>query len=84
VADRGACAAARENSAHRHHRRRADVECFPGYAISTTWKGQNIAFEYRTADGVPERLAEAATDLVHGPVDITATYGTPSSIAARQ
>jgi hypothetical protein len=27
-------------------------------------EGQNIAFEYGTADGVPERLAEAATDLV--------------------
>jgi len=46
-------------------------------------EGQNIAFEYRTADGVPERLAEAATDLVHRPVDIIATYGTPSSIAAK-
>ena len=46
-------------------------------------EGQNIAFEYRTADGVPERLAEAATDLVRRPVDIIATYGTPSSIAAK-
>jgi hypothetical protein len=26
-------------------------------------EGQNIAFEYRHADGVPERLAEAATNL---------------------
>jgi putative tryptophan/tyrosine transport system substrate-binding protein len=46
-------------------------------------EGQNIAFEYRTADGVPERLAGAATDLVRRPVDIIATYGTPSSIAAK-
>jgi putative tryptophan/tyrosine transport system substrate-binding protein len=46
-------------------------------------EGQNIAFEYRTADSVPERLAEAATDLVRRPVDIIATYGTPSSIAAK-
>ena len=46
-------------------------------------EGQNIAFEYRTADGVPERLAEAATDLVRRPVDIIATYGTPPSIAAK-
>src|SRR5262247_206565 len=38
-------------------------------------EGQNIAFDYRTADGVPERLAEAATDLVRRPVDIIATYG---------
>src|SRR5215467_6079481 len=46
-------------------------------------EGQNIAFEYRTADGVPERLAEAATDLVRRPVDVIATFGTPSSIAAK-
>src|SRR6516164_8397627 len=46
-------------------------------------EGQNIAFEYRTADGVPERLAEAATDLARRPVDIIVTYGTPSSIAAK-
>jgi putative ABC transport system substrate-binding protein len=46
-------------------------------------EGQNIAFEYRTADGVPERLAEAATDLVRRPVDIIATYGTAPSIAAK-
>jgi putative ABC transport system substrate-binding protein len=46
-------------------------------------EGPNIAFEYRIADGVPERLAEAATDLVRRPVDIIATYGTPSSIAAK-
>ena len=46
-------------------------------------EGQNIAFEYRTADGVPERLAEAATDLARRPVDVIATYGTPASIAAR-
>src|SRR5215469_16053323 len=46
-------------------------------------EGHNIAFEYRTADGVPERLAEAAIDLVRRPVDIIATYGTPSSIAAK-
>jgi hypothetical protein len=46
-------------------------------------EGQNIAFEYRTANGVPERLAEAATDLARRPVDVIATYGTPQSIAAK-
>ena len=46
-------------------------------------EGQNIAFEYRHADGVPERLAEAATDLARRPVDVIATYGTPQSIAAK-
>jgi len=43
----------------------------------------NIAFEYRRADGAPERLAEAATDLARRPVDVIATWGTPSSIAAK-
>jgi putative tryptophan/tyrosine transport system substrate-binding protein len=46
-------------------------------------EGQNIAFEYRIADSVPERLAEAATDLARRPVDIIATYGTAASIAAK-
>ena len=46
-------------------------------------EGQNIAFEYRRADGAPERLAEAATDLARLPVDVIATYGTPPSIAAK-
>jgi putative ABC transport system substrate-binding protein len=46
-------------------------------------EGQNIAFEYRHAGGVPERLAEAATNLAHRPVDVIATYGTPASIATK-
>jgi putative ABC transport system substrate-binding protein len=46
-------------------------------------EGQNIAFEYRTADGVPEQLAEAATDLARRPVDVIVTYGTPPTIAAK-
>src|SRR5262249_55217681 len=46
-------------------------------------EGQNIAFEYRTADGVPERLAEAATDLARRPVDVIATYAIAASIAAK-
>ena len=31
-------------------------------------EGQNLAFEYRRADGAPERFAEAATDLARRPV----------------
>src|SRR5262249_23976885 len=46
-------------------------------------EGQNIAFEYRRADGAPDRLAEAATDLARRPVDVIATYGTAPSIAAK-
>jgi len=47
-------------------------------------EGQNVAFEYAYGDGVPERLAEAAAVLVHRPVDVIATFGTPASFAAKQ
>ena len=46
-------------------------------------EGQNIAFDYKYADGVPERLAKAAAELVRRPVDLIATYGTPPSRAAK-
>jgi putative ABC transport system substrate-binding protein len=45
-------------------------------------EGRNIAFDYRYANGVPERLAQAAAELVRLPVDVIATYGTPPTIAA--
>jgi ABC transporter substrate binding protein len=44
-------------------------------------EGQNIVFEYRVADGKPERLAAAATDRL--PVDVIAAYGTPATRAAK-
>src|SRR5437016_7563066 len=47
-------------------------------------EGQNIAFDYAYADGVLERLADAATALVRRPVDVIATFGTPASLAAKQ
>ena len=47
-------------------------------------EGQNIALDYKYADGVPERLAEAAAELVRRPVDVIATYGTPPSRAAKE
>ena len=47
-------------------------------------EGQNIAFDYKYADGVPERLAEAAAELVRRPVDVIATYGTPPTRAAKE
>src|SRR5215472_11991819 len=47
-------------------------------------EGQNIAFDYAYADGVPERLAEAAAALVRRPVDVIAIFGTPASLAAKQ
>ncbi|HEX4826616.1 MAG TPA: ABC transporter substrate-binding protein [Xanthobacteraceae bacterium] len=47
-------------------------------------EGQNIAFDYAYGDGAPERLAEAAAQLVRRPVDVIATYGTAASFAAKQ
>jgi putative ABC transport system substrate-binding protein len=46
--------------------------------------GQTIAFEHRTANGTPERLAEVAAELVRVPVDLIATFGTPPTRAAKQ
>jgi len=47
-------------------------------------EGQNVAFDYRYGDGVPERLDEAAAQLVRRPVDVIATYGTAASFAAKR
>ena len=47
-------------------------------------EGQNIAFEYRYADGVPDRLDEAAAELVRRQVAvILAVGGVPPSLAAK-
>jgi putative ABC transport system substrate-binding protein len=46
-------------------------------------EGRDIAYEYRTAEGRPDRLAAAAAELARLPVDILATYGTPASRAAK-
>jgi putative ABC transport system substrate-binding protein len=47
-------------------------------------EGRNIALEYRSADGRPEHLAAAASELAGLPVDIIATYGTPAAQAAKR
>jgi putative ABC transport system substrate-binding protein len=47
-------------------------------------EGQNIAFDYRYAGGLPDRLAWVAVELVHRPVDLIATFGTPPALAAKQ
>jgi len=47
-------------------------------------EGHNIAFEYRYAGGLPDRLAWAAAEMVHRPVDLIATFGTPPTLAAKQ
>ena len=38
-------------------------------------EGQNIAFEYRYAGGLPDRLAWVAAELARRPVDLIATFG---------
>jgi putative tryptophan/tyrosine transport system substrate-binding protein len=45
-------------------------------------EGQNLVVEYRVAMGKNERLAELAADLVRAGVDLIATEGTPSTLAA--
>ncbi len=47
-------------------------------------EGQNITFEYRRADGNPERLRWAANELVQIPVDVIAVFGTPAAQAAKE
>ena len=46
-------------------------------------EGENIAFEYRYAGGLPERLAWISAELVRRPVDLIATFGTPPTQAAK-
>ena len=47
-------------------------------------EGKNIVFEYRRADGVLERLDEAARELARLPVEVIVTYGTPAAQAAQR
>jgi len=48
-------------------------------------EGQNIAFEYRSAEEKYERLPELAADLVRSKVDVVLTvWGTPAAIAAKK
>jgi putative tryptophan/tyrosine transport system substrate-binding protein len=47
-------------------------------------EGRNVTIEYRSAEGRPDRLAAAATELARLPVDVFVTYGTPATQAAKQ
>ena len=47
-------------------------------------EGRNIGFEYRAAEGKPDRLAAFASELAHLPVNVIASYGTASTQAAMQ
>lgn len=46
-------------------------------------EGQNVVFEFRPADGNPNRLRELEDELVRLKVDIIVTHFTPSATAAR-
>jgi putative ABC transport system substrate-binding protein len=47
-------------------------------------ENQNIAIEYRSAEGNVDRLAQAARELVSIPVDVIVVGGSPAARAARQ
>jgi putative ABC transport system substrate-binding protein len=46
-------------------------------------EGQNVAIEYRSADGRTERLADLASELVRLNVDVLVTRGTPAALSAK-
>jgi putative ABC transport system substrate-binding protein len=46
-------------------------------------EGQNIAFESRFGEGIPDRLPDLAAELVALKVDVIVTSGTPASLAAK-
>src|ERR1700731_3856899 len=47
-------------------------------------EGQNIRFEFRSAEGQIDRLPELANELVRVKVDIIVTWFTPTAVAAKQ
>src|ERR1700719_4237147 len=47
-------------------------------------EGQNIRFEFRSAEGQIDRLPELAAELVRVKVDIIVTWFTPTAVAAKQ
>lgn len=46
-------------------------------------EGHSIAYEYRWAEGIPDRLAELAKELVDLKVDVITTLSTPAALAAK-
>ena len=46
-------------------------------------EGKNIHFEFRSAGGRPDRLADLAAELVHANVDVIVASQTPAVTAAK-
>src|SRR5262249_29257919 len=47
-------------------------------------EGENIRFEFRSAEGQIDRLPELAAELVRLKVDVIVTWFTPTALAAKQ
>src|SRR5258706_2156044 len=67
----------------------ADVESFKkelreGLRELGYVEGQNIAFEFRSAEGHLDRLPELAAELVRLKVDVIVALYVPSALAAKQ
>ena len=62
---------------------RANLDAFrEGLRALGYVEGQNLAIEYRSADGRAERFAAHAAELVASKVDVIVTRGTPAALAA--
>ena len=46
-------------------------------------EGQNVNYEYRYSEGVPDRLATVVNELIRLPVDLITVYGTPPTETAK-
>lgn len=63
----------------------ANLQAFhQGLALLGYVEGQNLAIDYRSADGRAERFPELAAELVRLRVDLIVARGTPATIAAKK